>query len=150
MTQVSGPSQPIDESPKKVGTGIGLLIEALKPWKEIITILVFFGGGTIWIAGYFATKRQLDDLRCYARESIAAARAETTLRTSFEDIIQKSHKVDILDTKSKESSLGESERIEKRRLEQEIKILEDKRKTASIAFDKAEKTLTDGVCSMEK
>jgi hypothetical protein len=49
---------PVANGPKR--TLLGLLGE----YKELITVLVFFLGGVVWIFGYFATKKQLDELRC--------------------------------------------------------------------------------------
>lgn len=141
-------SQPTAASPQK--PLVVAIVDALKPWKELIAILVFFGGGAAWIAGYFATKRQVDKLECFARESVTLARAETAMRYTFDEIVQKSMRIDQLEGKTKDSTATESDRLELKRLQRELKDLEERRKAASTKFESSEKSLTDGICSKDK
>src|SRR5262245_7951462 len=46
------------------------LLGTLKDYKEFIAILVFFIGGILWIFGYFATKKQLDELHCLMNANV--------------------------------------------------------------------------------
>jgi len=39
------------------------LIHYLNEYKELVTALLFFAGGAVWIADYFATKDELKSLR---------------------------------------------------------------------------------------
>jgi len=122
----------------------------LKPWKELITILLFFGGGAVWVGGYFATKKQVERLECFAKESVTLARAETAMRYTFDELVQKSMRIDQLEGKLKDNSASESDRLELKRLQREHKDLEERRRAATSKFDAAEKTLNDGLCSKEK
>jgi hypothetical protein len=60
-----------DAKPKDEGeTKSPSFLQTLKNYKEFITILVFFFGGVLWILGYFATKKQVDDVRCLLNANV--------------------------------------------------------------------------------
>jgi hypothetical protein len=40
------------------------VVAFLRDFKELIAICLFFGGGAIWVVGYFATRTQLTELHC--------------------------------------------------------------------------------------
>jgi hypothetical protein len=42
----------------------------LNEYKELLTVLVFFFGGLIWIYGFFATKEQVEETRCIMNANI--------------------------------------------------------------------------------
>lgn len=44
-----------EDSPRKEMSGLS----KLKEYKELITVIIFFVGGIVWIYGYFATKSSL-------------------------------------------------------------------------------------------
>jgi hypothetical protein len=56
---------------KPTTTGERKFLDILKEYKELIAILVFFLGGVLWMFGYFATKQQLTELRCWMRANRA-------------------------------------------------------------------------------
>lgn len=154
---MSQESVPVSNPPGALAHGsagasslVDLVVSRVKPWKELITILVFFGGGAVWVGGYFATRKQVDRLECFAKESVALARAETAMRHTFDELVQKSMRIDQLEGKVKDNSASESDRFELKRLQREYKDLEERRKAATTKFDTAEKNLNDGLCAREK
>ena len=129
---------------------VAALVELIKPWKELIAIIAFFGGGAIWVGGYFATKHQVDKLECFAIHSLTLARAETILGHTFDEIVQKSVRIDQLEGKVKDNLVTDSDRLELKRLQRELKDLEETRKAASNRFEASEKSLKEGLCPKEK
>lgn len=53
-------------SPKKTKN----FIDTLKDFKEIIGAVVIISGALTWVFAYFATKAQLEELRCIMRTNI--------------------------------------------------------------------------------
>ena len=47
-----------------------------KDYKEFVAILVFFLTGSLWIWGFFATKKQLNDLQCLLNVNIDLIQAK--------------------------------------------------------------------------
>jgi hypothetical protein len=136
-------------APETLTSAVQELVKILGPWKELITILLIFGGGFVWVLGYFATKQQVTELKCYARESVALARAETALKISFDELVQKTVQIEKLESRSRDPSFTESDRLDLKRFQREFKDLEERRKASQARFERAEKSLTDGVCPKE-
>lgn len=125
------------------------LTKFLAPYKELITILMFFAGGAVWIVAFFATKSQLKELRCFARESVTVTRAELTLRTTFDDIVSVTDKVANLEQKKKDIKLTDAESLELRKSMRDLDDLKARREISRKRFEEAEKKLLDGKCSAE-
>jgi len=131
-------------------SGVPALVKALTPWKELIAVLIFFGAGVVWVASYFATRKQLDALECFARESVTLARAETSLRGTFDELIQRSVRIDSIEAHIRSGSATEADRIDSKRIHREVKDLEKRRDAASSKLEAAQKALDDGLCSKER
>lgn len=124
------------------------LTKFLSPYKELIAILLFFAGGGVWVAGYFATKSQVKELRCFAREGITLARAEVTLRTTYEDLVQLGDKLAGLEKKKKDGTITDEEKTDLKRTSRDYSDLKEKRDLAKKKFEAAEAKLLDSECSM--
>ena len=55
---------------KPTTNGERKFLDILKEYKELIAVLVFFLGGVLWMFGYFATKKQLTELRCWMHANV--------------------------------------------------------------------------------
>jgi hypothetical protein len=130
-------------------TPVETVLKKLAPWKEMITIIVFFAGGALWLVGYFETKAKVKELRCFAHESIRLARSEVTLRTTYDEVSALSDKVADLEKKKLAASITESENFNLKRYSRDLTDLKEKRTTAQKKFDDAEARLLDSACSVE-
>lgn len=43
----------------------------LGEYKELIAIIVFFVGGILWLYGFFATKREIKELKCLLNTNVS-------------------------------------------------------------------------------
>lgn len=127
---------------------IARIVKAIAPWKELAMIVVFFGGGALWIAGYFATKKQVDALECFAEESIVLARSEVSMRVTMDVMIQKDLRIEHLQSKARDTSLTEGETLELKRLLREIDDLKEARRATAQEIKRAETALA--ACRKEK
>lgn len=139
----------VQQAPAPEPSAASRLLKVLEPWKELAAIAIFFGAGVVWIASYFATRKQLDAIECYARESVAVARSETSLRGTFDELIQKSLRIDTIEGRVRDGSSTEAERVESKRLQREVKDLERRRDAATTKLESAQKALDDGMCHKE-
>ena len=144
MTKSSNPAAAAPDS------RVSQFVKVLAPWKELIAIAIFFATGAVWLAGYFATKKYADEIKCYTRESIAVARAETRMRSTGDELLQKSLRIDSLEGKARDSAATESDKIEMKRLQREVKDLGRDRETADTELKRAQKALEANDCSKEK
>lgn len=77
MTEATGTeaAEPNTQTPL-VGDRKKTWLERVKDFKELVAILIFFGGGGIWLYNYFATKDQLNQFRCLAMTHLDILRKE--------------------------------------------------------------------------
>lgn len=136
----------LEEEPQR--SFVERLVRKLSPYRELITIVIFFAGGAFWLGTYFATKAQVAQLRCFARENIALNRAELKIRKTDEDLLEKGQRFDSLVALEKSGPLTEAQRLEKKRLEMQLKTLEASRIVSQTAVDSAYKNLLDSSCSL--
>ena len=144
------PSTPSTEAAQGSESPFHWLLKHLTKWQQIITILIFFGGSVLWVLGYFATKQQLKQFDCLSRANIALTRSEAAGRYVADDILRKSERIDRLTRQAKITKLSDADATELRRLQREIKDLEEKGRSASKDYQDAEKMLTGGKCTEEK
>ena len=45
-------------------TGFSSILKTLSEYRELLTVIIFFVGGVLWVFGYFATKDQLKEVKC--------------------------------------------------------------------------------------
>ncbi len=128
---------------------VELIVKKLGPGKELIAIIIFFGGGVLWLVGYFETKAKVKELRCFAHESIWLTRSEILLRTTYEEESALADKVAFLDQRKKDGAILESENSDLKRYNRDLIDLKEKRKMARDRFNQAEKRLLDSECSIE-
>lgn len=124
------------------------LVKALAPWRELATIAVFFGGGALWIAGYFATKKQVEALECFAEESIVLARSEASMRTNMDTMLQKDLRIEHLQSKIRDTPLTDVETVELKRLLREVEDIKETRRATAQEIKRAETALA--ACRKEK
>ena len=128
-------------------SALDLLLKQLNKYKELFAITAFVVGGVLWVFGYFVTKTQFKELRCFARESIRLNRAELKLRDTDAAITLSSRRSLTLSEKAKQSGLTEDELQEKVRVDAQWEQLKDRRKTEQDTVNKAESQLLDNSCS---
>lgn len=126
------------------------LVERVKPWRELVAIIGVVGGCAAWVGSYFATKQQVQKIECFATESVALARAESAMRFTFDELVQKSFRIDQLADVVRDGGGSDRDRLELKRLQREAVDLEERRRAASARYDQAEKALTDGLCARKE
>lgn len=125
---------------------VKVVLRYLSDYKELLAIVAFVVGGVLWVFGYFVTKSQFAELKCYAKNSIVTNREMIKIRDADEAIIEQSRKLDEIVDKQKTVVLNEQDRKEKVRLEQLVRKLEDGRKVAQEKFNRAQAKLEDSEC----
>lgn len=63
------------------------LLNRLKEYKELITIIVFFISGFLWLYGYFATKDQLRIMKCIVNHQISMVESRIQKQDLLEQLI---------------------------------------------------------------
>ena len=132
-------------TPESAAT-VSALVKALTPWKELIAILIFFGTGVVWVTNYFATRKQLEALECFTKESVTLARAETSLLSTFDELIQRSRRIDSIEEKIRKGSATEADKVDSKRFQREVKDLEKRRDAAIAKIEAAQSSLNVKVC----
>jgi hypothetical protein len=129
---------------KSITKGDRKFLDTLKEYKELIAILVFFLGGVLWMFGYFATKQQLTELRCWMRANVEFVQARMD-GANLSDLSVKN--IEDLTALNEKPTLTADERTKKHRLE--IAKDEIARKLAATESTSvaAMKKLTSGQCS---
>ena len=63
-------------------------LDVLKEYKEIITVMVFFLAGSLWVFGYFATKDQLREMRCVTNANMEFLQGNMNSKTLSELLLK--------------------------------------------------------------
>ena len=129
---------------KPTTTGERKFLDILKEYKELIAILVFFLGGVLWMFGYFATKQQLTELRCWMRANVEFVQGRMDA-ANLSDLSVKN--IEELTMLSEKGTLSASEKARKLRLEQAKDEIARKLAAAESTSVGAMKKLTSGQCS---
>jgi len=133
--------------PTQTSVTLARVIATLNQYKELITLIVFFAGGATWLLGYFATKEQVKQLRCFATESLRLTKAQAQLRYTFDDIAAASRRVSEIQAKEKAGSLTLEETQERERLLVQLQDLKNERMLAKASYEAAEKKLMESACT---
>jgi hypothetical protein len=119
-------------------------LDTLKAYKELIAILVFFLGGVLWMFGYFATQKQLTELRCWMVANVEFVQGRMDA-ASLSDLSVKN--IEDLTALNEKATLSADERARKRRLEIANDEIARKLAAAESATVQALNKLTSGECS---
>jgi hypothetical protein len=129
---------------KPTTTGERKFLDILKEYKELIAILVFFLGGVLWMFGYFATKQQLTELRCWMRANVEFVQGRMDA-ANLSDLSVKN--IEDLTALSEKATLSADEKARKHRLEMAKDEIARKLAAAESTSVGAMKKLTSGQCS---
>jgi hypothetical protein len=129
---------------KPTTTGERKFLNILKEYKELIAILVFFLGGVLWMFGYFATKQQLTELRCWMRANVEFVQGRMDA-ANLSDLSVKN--IEDLTALSEKATLSADEKARKHRLEMAKDEIARKLAAAESTSVGAMKKLTSGQCS---
>ena len=128
------------------GTKSASFLQRLKEYKEFIAILVFFFGGVLWILGYFATKKQVDDLRCLLNANVDFIQGKIDAASLSQLLIQNLEQTNVIASKTTLTS----EEIQKRiQLETGTKDISRQLALAQDASTQALDKLRKGGCSSQ-
>ena len=128
---------------KPTTTGERKFLDILKEYKELIAILVFFLGGVLWMFGYFATKQQLTELRCWMRANVEFVQGRMDA-ANLSDLSVKN--IEDLTALSEKATLSADEKARKHRLEMAKDEIARKLAAAESTSVGAMKKLTSGQC----
>jgi hypothetical protein len=129
---------------KPATTGERKFLDIVKEYKELIAILVFFLGGVLWMFGYFATKQQLTELRCWMRANVEFVQGRMDA-ANLSDLSVKN--IEDLTALSEKATLSADEKARKHRLEMAKDEIARKLAAAESTSVGAMKKLTSGQCS---
>jgi hypothetical protein len=127
--------------PKEEETGF---IATLKEYKEFIAILVFFLAGVLWMVGYFATKKQLTELRCLMLANVEFIQNRMDSNNLSDMSVKNIEELAVLNEKT---TLTSEEKAKRNRLEVAKNDLARKLAAADTASAHALNRLTSGQCS---
>ena len=99
---------------KPTTNGERKFLDILKEYKELIAVLVFFLGGVLWMFGYFATKKQLTELRCWMHANVEFVQGRMDA-ANLSDLSVKN--IEELTALSEKATLSADEKARKHRLE---------------------------------
>lgn len=129
-----------------VATPLEALVARLNQYKELIAIAAFFVGGFLWVFGYFVTKSQFAELKCFAKSNIVVNRETMKLRDAEAAIAESSRRLDDLEDKRKSGELSDKEKGERKRLDTQVETLKDEIKVARVKLNAAKTKLEDSDC----
>lgn len=127
------------------------LLETLKEYKEIFAICVFFFGGVSWISAYFATRAQVEEVRCINTLNIQMIRGKID-----QQFLEKILSDNVAQRKDIEEEIATFDKTSKtyRDAIQNLNILSEQRKDFKDKKDAAEQQansafekLTTGFCT---
>jgi hypothetical protein len=122
------------------------LLKRLNEYKELIAIIAFVVGGVLWVFGYFVTKSQFAELKCFSKNSTIHNRELIKIRDAESVILDRSSKYDELIEKRRSTPLAEQEKRDMKRIELELEKTKSARKIAEERFNKAQARLEDNDC----
>ena len=108
-----------------------LMLEKLKEYKELITILIFFLGGFVWIYGYFATKTQLRSMKCVLNANVSLLTGQLQGNTLAQNLNKNLELQGALEEKAKSDP---SSQKMLNGLKQTAKMIEKQLENANICF----------------
>ena len=129
---------------KPTTNGERKFLDILKEYKELIAVLVFFLGGVLWMFGYFATKKQLTELRCWMHANVEFVQGRMDA-ANLSDLSVKN--IEELTALSEKATLSADEKARKHRLEMAKDEISRKLAAAESTSVGAMKKLTSGQCS---
>jgi hypothetical protein len=101
------------QTARSTASGAGL-VATLKEYKELISILVFFVAGALWIFAYFATRNQLEELHCLMNANMNFIQGRMEVASLSELMVQNIGETTSLDSKQ---SLTADEKIRRGKLQ---------------------------------
>jgi len=122
------------------------LLKRLNEYKELLGLIVFIVGGMLWAFGYFATKSQFAELKCFSKNSIIVNRETVRLRDIDESVVEKSRRLEELVELQKLGNSTDKQKIERSRVERDLKKLEDSQKGLRESLSKAQSKLENSDC----
>jgi hypothetical protein len=120
------------------------LLDTLKDYKELIAILVFFLGGVLWMFGYFATKKQLTELRCLMLTNVEFIQGSMDVASLSDLSLKNSEDLTALNDKT---TLTADEKARKLRLEMAKDEIARKIATAQSTTERSMEKLRSGECN---
>jgi hypothetical protein len=119
-------------------------LATLKDYKELISILVFFVGGALWIFAYFATRTQVDELRCLMNANIGFIQSRMEVASLSELMVQNIAEAASLNSKS---SLTADDKVKRGKLQVGAAEITRKLAAAETASAQALTNLQAGICN---
>ena len=112
-------------------------------YKEFIVILVFFLGGVMWIYGYFATKKQLDEFKCFTNINMAILRNSMLGKNIQMELIAK--KEELAEVEALKNPVNRDKK-RKVRLGHDIELLREALKLKTTQLERALNKLREDPC----
>jgi hypothetical protein len=125
-------------------SGGGGFLARLKEYKELISILVFFIGGALWIFAFFATRNQLEELHCLMNANMNFIQGRMEVANLSDLMVQNITETTSLDSKP---SLSADEKIRRGKLQVGAGEITRKLTAAETATAQALNNLQAGSCS---
>jgi hypothetical protein len=117
------------------------VLQALREFKELIGILVFFGVGVAWVIGYVATKSQLGELRCLMQSQIDLIKYQNDFNAARAEMIDVNT---VLETLTKrQAANGNLDSLERQQFFDFSTRLEDLKKKRATAQEKSDHVRAD-------
>jgi hypothetical protein len=121
-------------------------LKPIKEYKELITVIVFFVGGALWIFGYFATKHQVKQLQCLLNANISFLQGRLDSGSLSQLLVENLKESTLLDTKG---TLTSDETLKRNQLKAAATEIIQKIADADGATAKALSQLKAGDCVVD-
>ena len=123
---------------------ISAFVKVLSDYKELIGIFIFVIGGILWAFAYFATKQQLDELKCLMNSNISIIQGKTDAASLSQILIQNQQESAPLEAKT---PLTAAETLRRDQLKTAADDIARKLAEANTLTAQALTKLTSGQCS---
>ncbi len=88
----------------------------LREVKELIALVLFFAGGVTWLAGYFATKAQVEELRCLLLTNVGMVDSQMHSKIIGDELARMGRQLEDIGDKEKLGPLSDFDKEERKRL----------------------------------
>jgi hypothetical protein len=143
MTEISTPDAEIPDALKTSSKKEKGFLDTVKEYKEFIAILIFFAAGVLWMVGYFATKKQLTELRCLLLANVEFIQNRMDSNNLSDLSVKNFEDLAVL---AEKTTLTADEKAKRNRLEVTKSDLARKLAAADTASAQALNKLTSGQC----
>ena len=112
-------------------------------YKELVVVILVLVGGFSWIVGYFATKEQVEILRCLINENISMVESRMHRKILIEELARKDVEVRALADSESESEHDIEIRMRVRR---EVEMISDSLRFETQKYQASIDRLRSGAC----